>query len=224
MLGTAGFSVAVKKTACRLCQCAKICVITSVMAHGYSEERFLKVGSFEINGPVVDMMGLESSLEVDRIRWFIDVRSPGFIANGYIGINFGYSSFAYHRDDDWGRFSLNPLFLLPAMVTFLETLPDTNESFLDFGGWGTLITLTLLPQILTNCSIRADVLPQRLGFMAGPRTDYVVAQGSLQVRTEVHGGFYWTLPNKFNFDGTYSSALSDGHRRIHARFSMVFPE
>jgi hypothetical protein len=195
------------------------------VAFGHAGKGQIKIGPLRYENETDGFSGLDISMQGDRYRWVIEERFFGFPSFDHVGMNFDMMSFAYHRDGGAHRLSLNPLIWISVVGIGTSWMPDTsNTPFYDYGGFATFLTLLISPQILTNWSLRADIVPREWGFLAGPRTDYVVDKGRIEARTELQTSMYWRIPWGIGFDVAYAYDVLDKNRRVYLRLSgMAMP-
>jgi len=159
----------------------------------FALENSVNLGMLQYSSTPVEFGGGEGSLTGDRFRLVMEDQYPGFLASKHIGLNISPVSIAYYRTANGPYVSINPAVLIVAVIGAFSVPPDTlYHKDLSYLGFGPFSTIALLPQLLTNWSLRLDVINQKAGFTAGPTTDFLAGR-KFWVRTELQSGAYLVL-------------------------------
>jgi hypothetical protein len=153
----------------------------------------LKFGNLKYEGKSTHYIGLNYSLAGNNYRLLYEEYFPGFKSNERLGLNFIPMSFAFSTERDKQLFSINLAFMLYSVGIVFAGLDDSyDDDYMSYGGLSSISTAILLPQLLTNWSIRYDFMKQKIGLWAGPITDYLANFPNmiLIVRPELHCGAY----------------------------------
>ncbi len=111
----------------------------------------------------------------------------------WLGIDLSVISVAYKDEGNGPYVSLNTVVPIVATVAGYVVPHDAaSDSVLNYWGLGPAGTLLLLPQLVSNWSLRMDLRPRVFGMTIGPVTD-IWAGRSLAIHTELKSELYLNI-------------------------------
>lgn len=196
--------------------------LTALTGHSLAAtESGIKLGRHGFYGTPISSIGIEGDVDGGRFRLVAEDRFPGFLLADHFGLGFSAFSVAYYNTGNGPYVSLNPATLLFSTILGFASVPDSGKVRpLTYWGASPYATAMLLPQLLTNWSVRLDLIKQKLGVSIGPATD-VLAGSSIWIRSELQSGLYLNALG-LGVKGFGAYDLIEKRNRFYFRLSKVF--
>lgn len=139
--------------------------------------------------PSAERMGIDASAPSGYFR-FSDESAFPLPGSDRLQVTASRISIAYFRDAQGKYVSVNAAALYWAFLIGISDVDPRGESFLGYDGFGLYSTIPFLPQLLTNWSVRYDLVRKHLGIQVGPTTEYLAGKRDFRVLSQLHGGAY----------------------------------
>lgn len=181
----------------------------------------VRLGRYGFFGTPISSLGIEGDVRGERFRFTAQDQYPGFRTADRFGLDISAFSLAYYHTGRGTYISLNPGTLVLAAIVGFSSAPDSGKArSLTYWGAGPYATAMLLPQLLTNWSLRLDLVRRKLGVSAGPATD-VLAGRYIWVRCELQSGVFLNVYGAA-LKGVVAYDAIENRNRYYLRVAKVF--